>query len=86
MFAAAGLNLDLGEGRGERLLDAYLQIAAFPEARPVLTALKDAGLRLAFLSNLTRRMLDRGIESAGLQGQGCWQRAKEESAPPARTR
>jgi 2-haloacid dehalogenase len=36
-----------------QLLEAYLKLDAFPDARPALTALKTHGARLAILSNGT---------------------------------
>jgi 2-haloacid dehalogenase len=52
----------------EGLLAAYDQLDAFPEVAGVLMALKQAGRRLAILSNGTPRLLDRAIKSAGLGG------------------
>lgn len=50
------------------LLDAYRELEAFPEVKPVLTAMKDSGARLSILSNGTHDMLTSAIESAGLSG------------------
>jgi 2-haloacid dehalogenase len=52
-----------------KLLDAYLALDAFPDARTALAALKTRGLRLAILSNGTPRMLTAAVEAAGLSGQ-----------------
>jgi len=49
-----------------KLLDAYLTLAAFPEARAALTALKARGVPLAILSNGAPRMLAAAVEAAGL--------------------
>lgn len=48
------------------LLDAYRELDAYPEVVPVLRQLKDAGARLAILSNGTDSMLDSAVNSAGL--------------------
>ena len=66
-FAAArsgGLDPDL---RAD-LLDAYARLDAYPDVRPALTALRDAGARLGILSNGTPAMLETAVESAGLDG------------------
>jgi 2-haloacid dehalogenase len=49
-----------------KLLDAYLTLDAFPDARMALAALKTQGLRLAILSNGTPRMLAAAAEAAGI--------------------
>src|SRR6516165_6193213 len=49
-----------------RLLDAYLKLDAFPDARAALTDLKGRGMRLAILSNGTMRMLQAAAEAAGV--------------------
>jgi 2-haloacid dehalogenase len=49
-----------------RLLDAYLKLDAFPDARAALTGLKARGVRLAILSNGTPRMLEAAAEAAGI--------------------
>jgi 2-haloacid dehalogenase len=51
-----------------KLLDAYLTLDAFPDARTVLTDLKARGSRLAILSNGTPRMLAAAVDAAGLSG------------------
>ena len=45
---------------------AYLELKAWPDVAQVLRSLKEAGLRLAFLSNATRGILDSGIKNSGL--------------------
>ncbi|HEX8665086.1 MAG TPA: haloacid dehalogenase type II [Beijerinckiaceae bacterium] len=51
-----------------RLLDAYLALDAYPEARDALAALRERSLRTAILSNGSPEMLDSAVASAGLQG------------------
>jgi 2-haloacid dehalogenase len=48
------------------LMDAYLQLRAYPEAPDVLARLRAAGLKLAVLSNGEPRMLDAAVRNAGL--------------------
>jgi 2-haloacid dehalogenase len=49
-----------------KLLEAYLTLDAFPDARTALTMLKTQGLRLAILSNGTPRMLAAAVKAAGI--------------------
>ena len=66
VHAAARLGLDLTEARRDRLMDAYLSLAAFPDVRPGLEALKGLGVKLAILSNGEPRMLEAAARSAGI--------------------
>jgi 2-haloacid dehalogenase len=49
-----------------KLLDAYLSLDAFADARTTLVQLKDRGLRLAILSNGAPRMLSAAVNASGL--------------------
>ena len=51
-----------------KLLEAYLTLDAFADARPALSELKRHGTRLAILSNGTPRMLASAVETAGIGG------------------
>ena len=66
VHAARSLDLELTEQRRERLMEAYLSLAAFPDVRPGLEALRSLGLRLAILSNGEPRMLEAAARSAGI--------------------
>ena len=67
-FAITSLKLELTADKRTRLMNAYLEKKPWPDVIPALRSLKDSGLRLAFLSNFTRKMLDSCIQSSGLQG------------------
>jgi 2-haloacid dehalogenase len=68
IFASKSLKLELAaEARG-RLMEAYFKLKAWPDVVPALTTLKNAGIRLGFLTNFTEEMLDANIKSAGLDG------------------
>jgi 2-haloacid dehalogenase len=67
VFAAKLLKLDLSADKRERLMQAYLDLQAWPDAAPALRSLKDMGVRLALLSNATPDMLEAWIERSGLQ-------------------
>jgi 2-haloacid dehalogenase len=47
-------------------MEAYLTLAAFPDVRPGLEALKSRGVKLAILSNGEQRMLEAAAKSAGI--------------------
>jgi len=49
-----------------RLMGAYLNVAAYPDARPCLELLRAAGLATAILSNGEPHMLAAAVESGGL--------------------
>jgi 2-haloacid dehalogenase len=49
-----------------KLLDAYFQLGAFPDARETLRALKSAGHRTGILSNGSPAMLKGAVEAAGI--------------------
>jgi len=68
VFAAKMLKLELSPEKCRQLMHAYLEIHAWPDALPALRSLKDAGIRMAFLSNFTTAMLDAAIKNSGLEG------------------
>jgi 2-haloacid dehalogenase len=65
-YACRALGLDLTADARARLLGAYLTLAAFPDVKPGLQALRERGLRLAILSNGEPKMLQAAAESAGI--------------------
>jgi 2-haloacid dehalogenase len=67
-FTAKLLDLELTQEKHDRLMDAFLRLKAWPDVLPTLTAFKDAGIRMAFLSDFSAEMLDANIRSAGLDG------------------
>ena len=66
VYAARSLHLDLTPDKRARLLEAYLTLAAFPDVKPGLAALRQRGLRLAILSNGEPKMLEAAARSAGI--------------------
>ena len=45
-------------------MQAYLDLKSSPDALPTLKSVREEGMRLAFLSNLTPYMLDSAIKSS----------------------
>jgi 2-haloacid dehalogenase len=68
VFAAKLLQLELTPDKRAQLMQAYLGLKTWPDVPAALSVLKEAGLRLAFLSNMTAKMLEAGIKHAGLEG------------------
>lgn len=68
VFAAKAVKVELTPEKRARLMDAYLNLRCWPEAPAALRSLGKAGLRLAFLSNMTVRMLEAGIRNSQLEG------------------
>jgi len=66
VYASKALRLDLTVERRNTLMQAYLQLRPWPDAVPALRALKQAGFRLAFLSNFTPRMLETCVRNGEL--------------------
>jgi 2-haloacid dehalogenase len=67
VFAATSLRLELSTRARDQLVHAYLELSAWPDALPTLQSLRAAGIRMAFLSNLTKEMLDNAVRKSALQ-------------------
>jgi 2-haloacid dehalogenase len=68
VFAAKSLKVDLSGGQRDQLMQTYLKLKAWPDVAPVLAQFKAAGIRMAFLSNLTNAMMDAAVKNSGLEG------------------
>lgn len=68
VFSARMLGLELSGTSRDQLMQTYLELRAWPEVPAVLRTLKQAGIRLALLSNATAHILESGIAHAGLAG------------------
>jgi len=66
-WALEALGLSIEPAARQSLLDAYLDLAPFPENVAVLESLRGAGHVLGTLSNGTPQMLEAGLKSAGLR-------------------
>ena len=67
VWATKNLQLDLTADKKKQLMEAYLSLAAFPDVKPGLEALKKHGIKLAILSNGEPKMLQAAAKSAGLR-------------------
>ena len=68
VFAARDLKLDLDSKKRDRLMNAYLELQAWPDVPQALKSLKAAGIRLSLLSNFSKQMLESGIKKSRLDG------------------
>jgi 2-haloacid dehalogenase len=62
------LKIELSADQRDQLMQSYLTLKAWPDVLPAWKALRDAGIRMAFLSNLTDAMLDAVVRNSGLGG------------------
>jgi 2-haloacid dehalogenase len=67
VFATKALKVELTPERRDRLMEAYLKLRCWPDVPAALAALRNAGVRLAFLSNMTGKMLEAGIRNSQLE-------------------
>jgi 2-haloacid dehalogenase len=67
-FAARSLQIELSAAQRDQLMQSYMELKAWPDVLPALKRLREAGLRVAFLSNLTADLLDVAIRNSGLEG------------------
>ena len=68
VFAFKTAKIDLEPEVRAKLMQAYLQLQPWPDSLAALQAMREAGIRLAFLSNFTPRMLAANTGNAGASG------------------
>jgi len=68
IFATNLFKLELTRDKREQLIQAYLELTAWPDVYGVLTDLQRAGIRLGLLSNATAEILNAAIMNSRLQG------------------
>jgi 2-haloacid dehalogenase len=66
VFAFKATRIDLSPESRAKLMDAFLQLKPFPDSAAALKAMRDAGIRLAYVSNFTPTMLKLNSENAGI--------------------
>ena len=65
-FAFLKCGLDPQQAKKGQIMDAYEAIQAWPDVSPALQQIKRENLKIAFLSNMTTKMLFRGIQNSKL--------------------
>ena len=68
VFAAKASSIDLTVEQRNALMQTWLTLRAWPDVAPALTELKAAGIRMAFLSNVTETMMNAVVENSALEG------------------
>jgi 2-haloacid dehalogenase len=68
VFSAKTRGINLSASARDRLMQSWLSLKAWGDVAPALQQLKNAGIRMAFLSNLTEPMLDAAVKNSGLEG------------------
>src|SRR6201992_4305014 len=67
-FAAKASGIELAADQRDELMQTWLMLKAWPDVAPALKQLKAAGIRMAFLSNLTDAIMDAAVKNSALQG------------------
>jgi len=65
-YCCKRMQLPLGEGYEQRLMDQYAKLTGFPDSLDVLRSIKNKGLSTAILSNGSREMLSTVVTANGL--------------------
>jgi 2-haloacid dehalogenase len=68
VYAASAMKLELTAERKQRLLDAYLHLAPWPDTADALRRLREHGVRVIALANFSPGMLRANVENARLTG------------------
>jgi 2-haloacid dehalogenase len=68
VFAAKARGINLSASERDHLMQSWLTLKVWGDVAPALQQLKNAGIRMALLSNLTETMLDAAVKNSGLQG------------------
>jgi 2-haloacid dehalogenase len=67
VFAARARGIELSAAQRDQLMQSWLALKAWPDVAPAVRRLKEAGIRMAFLSNLTERMLDAAVKNSAIE-------------------
>jgi len=67
IFAAKATRIELTADQRDALMQSWLSLKAWPDVAPALKQLKAAGIRMAFLSNLTPAMMDAAVKNSALK-------------------
>jgi 2-haloacid dehalogenase len=68
IFAAKASGIDLSADQRKALMQTWLSLKAWPDVAPALKEMKAAGIRMAFLSNLTDAIMDAAVKNSALEG------------------
>lgn len=68
LFSSTQLGIKLSNEQHHQLMQAFLNLKPYPDVIPALMKLKAMGLKIAFLSNMTEKMLMNNIINSNLHG------------------
>lgn len=63
---ALSLKLDMSPEKADHIINAFAQLPVWPDVKPALERLRESGIGLAFLSNMTEAMLRANLAHNGL--------------------
>jgi len=66
-FSASNLKLELTIKKKDKIMDAFLHLPVWPDVKPALKKFRSKNIRLAFLSNMTERMLRANMSHNGIE-------------------
>ncbi len=66
-YTATQFKVELKADKRDQLIGIWLQLKPWPDISKALQAFKDQGIRIAFLSNLTEKMLRINTKNAGIE-------------------
>jgi 2-haloacid dehalogenase len=67
-FAANSLKVQFTPEDRSRVMEAWLKLPCWPDVVDALRVLKNEGIRIGFLSNMSEKMLAAGMRNCGLEG------------------
>jgi len=67
VFSAESLKINLSSNHKKILMEAWLNLKAWPDVSAALQQFKKNNIRLAFLSNFTEEMLRRNAKNSGIE-------------------
>jgi 2-haloacid dehalogenase len=67
-FAFKAAKAELKPDARAKLMDTFLQLKPWPDSVEALQSIREAGIRLAYVSNLTSKMIDTVSQNAGIAG------------------
>jgi 2-haloacid dehalogenase len=68
IYACRASSVELSADQRLELMRTWITLKAWPDVAPALKQFKAAGIRMAFLANLTDTMMDAVVANSGLEG------------------
>lgn len=68
VYTAHAMGLELSAGNKQKLLEAYLHLEPWPDAKAALQKLKASGVKIITIANFSQKMLRSNADGAGITG------------------